>query len=68
MGNQGDYWQTELGIFERNMYPMMYQELASMGVMVIERGGEMFPQSIKKSPKEETSDWNDRGTRQKHSQ
>ena len=43
-------------IFKRDMYPMMYQELASMGIMVIERGGEMFSQSIKKLPQEKT--WN----------
>ena len=46
---------------------MIYQLLAPIGAMVIEMGGEMFPQSIKKLPQEENFEWNDGGTRGKYS-
>src|SRR5437764_14061415 len=49
-GNQRDFWQIESRIFKGKVYPMMYQQLAFIEAMIIERRGEMFSQSIKNCP------------------
>ena len=61
--NQTDFWATELGIFKKNMYPMMYQELACMGSMPIDQGGGMFPKYRKNSAMGKSLAQNDGRTR-----
>jgi hypothetical protein len=48
------------------MYRMMYEVLASIGGMVIGRGGEMLPQNIKKLPQGESLEQKDGGSRGKY--
>ena len=55
---------TELRIIKRNMYSMMYQEMGSMGAMVIDRELDMFPPNMKNSPVGECLTQNDGGTRE----
>ena len=47
--NQREIYLIESRIFKKKVYGMMYQGLASIGAMVIERRGEMFSQNDQKS-------------------
>ena len=48
--NQKVMWLTQLRIFKRNMYSMMYQGLAPVGDMAIDREVDMFSQNMKNAP------------------
>ena len=45
-----DFWPTKLTASNGDMYPMIYQELACIGVIAIDREVEMFPPKMKNSP------------------
>ena len=61
--NQREIYLIESRIFKKKVYGMMYQRLASIGAILIERRGEMFSQNSQKLCQEETLEQNDGGTR-----
>src|SRR3979490_2085107 len=63
MGEPGGFLAAELRITKRNMYPMMYQELACMGAMAIDQRGGTSPKNMKNSPMGESLSQNDGTTR-----
>ena len=48
-----DSWPTKLTESKGEMYPMIYQELACIGGIAIDRELEMFPQNMKNAPQRE---------------
>ena len=56
-------WLTEVEISKRTMHPMIYQQLAPIGTIVIEKSSEIFCQNIKKGYLGATLKQNSEGTR-----
>jgi len=48
--NQVDFWQTKFTEFKGEMYPTIYQEMACIGGMAIDREVEMLPKNRKNAP------------------
>ena len=48
-----DSWPTKLTESKGNMYPMIYQELACIGGIAIDRELKMFSQNMKNAPQRE---------------
>ena len=59
-----DFWPTKLTTSKEDIYPMIYQELAYIGDIAIDRELDMFPPNMKNSPVGECLTQNDGGTRE----
>ena len=61
--NQVDFWPTKLTESKGDMYIMIYQEVACIGGIAIDRELDMFLPNMKNSPMGECLTQNDERTR-----